>query len=98
MDPVVKIRKSKFFYVYILRSIKYEEFYTGYTNDLKKRVDEHNHGMNSSTKRYRPWQLIYYEACLEKDDAIRREYYLKTSQGRRLIKRRMKDYSYKCNH
>jgi putative endonuclease len=78
--------------VYILESINNRELYIGYTKDLKKRFDEHNQGLNSSTKRYLPWKIIYYEACLNKKDAIRRERYLKTSQGRRLIKRRIKEY------
>lgn len=68
--------------------------YIGYTSDLKRRVKEHNQGLNFSTKRYIPWEIIYYEACIEQSDAIRRERYLKTTQGNRLIKRRMRDYLY----
>ena len=71
------------------------ELYTGFTSDLKKRLQEHNQGLNFSTKRYMTWKVIYYEACIDKDDAIRREGYLKTSQGIRLIKRRLKEYFYK---
>ena len=80
------------FYVYILESIKNSELYIGYTDSLKKRIEKHNQGLNSSTARYIPWKIIYYEACLNKKDAVRREKYLKTSQGRRLIKRRIKEY------
>lgn len=80
------------FYVYIIESLKDGELYIGYTKDLKKRFEEHNHGLSSATRRYLPWKVIYYEACLNKDDAIRRERYLKTSQGGRLIKRRIKEY------
>jgi len=82
-----------FFYVYILEN-NIEKFYIGYTHDLVKRVKEHNLGLNRSTKAYRPWKLIYYEACIHKNDAKRREKYLKTSQGGRLLKRRIKDYLY----
>ena len=71
------------------------EIYIGYTADLKNRLSEHNQGLNFSTKRYMPWKLIYYEACIEESDARRREKYLKTTQGGRLIKRRIKDYMYK---
>ena len=71
------------------------ELYTGFTSDLRKRLQEHNHGLNFSTKRYMPWKVIYYEACLDKDDAVRREGYLKTTQGGRLVKRRLKEYIYK---
>ncbi|MEO7596929.1 MAG: GIY-YIG nuclease family protein [Candidatus Paceibacterota bacterium] len=86
------------FYVYILQSKLNKELYIGYTADLKKRVGEHNQGLNFSTKRYMPWKLIYYEACLESSDGRRREKYLKTTQGGRLIKRRMKDYIYKSKN
>jgi len=82
------------FYNYVLQSIPNKEFYTGYTADLKKRLLEHNRGLNPSTKRYLPWKLIYYEGCLTQSDARRREKYLKTTQGRRLLKRRLKDYYY----
>ena len=81
------------FYIYILKS-KSGELYTGYTNNLKRRFVEHNQGLNLSTKCYMPWKIIYYEACLEESDAKRREKYLKTTQGGRLIKRRIKDYLY----
>ena len=85
-----------FFYVYVLESIDYKgEIYIGYTIDLKKRLVQHNDGFNISTKRYMPWRLIYYEACCDRMDAERREKYLKTSQGRRLLKRRLKEYFYK---
>lgn len=83
------------FYVYYLHSNKYDERYIGYTKDLKKRLLEHNQGLNFSTKRYLPWEVIYYEACLDEEDAKRREKYLKTSQGGRLLKRRLKEYFYK---
>lgn len=91
-------RLIMFFYVYVLESKKNGELYIGYTDNLKKRIKEHNQGLNTSTKPYRPWQLIYYEACLNKEDAKRREKYFKTSQGRKLLKRRLKEYFYakKC--
>jgi len=83
------------FYVYVLQSIKEGIIYIGCTSDLKRRLVEHNQGLNFSTKRYVPWKLIYYEACLDKEDATRREGYLKTTQGGRLLKRRLKEYLYK---
>ena len=84
------------FYTYLLQG-KDGELYTGFTKDLRKRLKEHNQGLNSSTKRYRPWKLIYYEASLSEIDARRREGYLKTSKGRSLLKRRIKDYLYGIN-
>ena len=86
------------FYTYILQSNKNKELYIGYSSDLKKRLLEHNQGLNFSTKRYIPWSIIYYEACKEKSDAKRREQYLKTTQGGRLIKRRIKDYLFKSKN
>ena len=80
------------FYIYILKSLKDNKLYVGHTNDLKRRLKEHNSGDNLSTKRYLPWKLIYYEACLLESDARRREKYLKTNMGRRMFKRRLKDY------
>lgn len=83
-----------FYYVYLLESIESGRLYIGYTTDLPRRIKEHNHGLNFSTKPYRPWRLVYYEACLNEKDAERRERYLKTNQGARLIKRRIKEYLY----
>ena len=80
------------FYTYVLQSDKNKELYIGFTADLKKRLNEHNLGLNFSTKRYVPWKVIYYEACLMETDAKRRESYLKTTQGGRLLKTRIKDY------
>ncbi len=80
------------FYVYSLESKETGRLYFGYTNDLKRRLQEHNNGLNISTKPYRPWKIIYYEACLLESDARRREKYLKTSIGRRMFKMRLKDY------
>jgi len=83
------------FYTYVLQSDKSGKIYVGYTSDLKRRFVEHNRGLNLSTKHDKPWSLIYYEACIDEDDAKRREYYLKTTQGGRLMKRRLKEYFYK---
>ncbi|MDP2820707.1 MAG: GIY-YIG nuclease family protein [bacterium] len=82
------------FYVYVLESIKNNNLYIGYTTDLVSRIKEHNQGLNFSTKPEKPWKCIYYEACFNKNDAKRREKYLKTTQGQRLLKRRLKEYFY----
>src|SRR3989338_7747010 len=87
-------RVNSFYYVYLLKSILKDNLYIGFTKDLKKRLSEHNNGLNFSTKPYRPWRLIYYETCLNEKDARRREKYLKTNQDARLIKRRIKEYLY----
>lgn len=86
------------FYVYILESESSNELYIGFTQDLKKRFKEHNNGQNVSTKRYLPWELVYYEACINEQDARRREKYFKTSQGRRMLKARIKEYTHEKKH
>ena len=80
------------FYIYVLKSKKNDSLYVGFTSDLKRRFEEHNQGLNLSTKRYAPWAIIYYEACLNKSDAKRREIYLKSTQGVRMLRLRLKDY------
>ena len=82
-----------FYYIYVLED-KGGNLYVGYSKDLKKRVEEHNRGLNQSTKSQKPWHCIYFEACLNEEDAKRREGYLKTNQGNRMLKRRLKEYFY----
>ena len=84
-----------FHYVYVLQSIEKKNLYLGYTDDLRRRLQVHNRGRNLSTKAYAPWHLIHYEAYRDSEDARRREKYLKTSQGARLLKRMLKEYFYK---
>lgn len=78
-------------YVYILENGA-GKWYTGCTNDLKRRVQEHNNGKSRYTKSHRPYKLIYYEACLNDKDALAREKYLKSGMGKRYIKNRLKSY------
>ena len=80
------------FYTYVLISIKDGSFYTGYTKDLKLRFEQHKKGLVESTKERRPLELVYYEACLNQQDATHREKYLKTYHGKMFIKRRLKSY------
>lgn len=81
-----------FYYVYILQSLKNNQFYIGFTSDLKKRIEKHNSNKNPSTKNLGPWKLIFYEAYLNKYDALRREKYLKSTKGRTTIKSMLKEY------
>ena len=80
------------YYTYVLLSEVDGKFYTGYTKDLKLRFEQHCKGHVESTRSRRPLELIYYEACLEKDDAIKREKYFKTYNGKRFLHRRLKSY------
>ncbi len=81
-----------FYYIYILKSLKDKNIYAGYTSDLRKRLEEHNSGKVNSTKNRLPLKLIYFEGCINQQDATHREKYLKTSWGKRYLKERMKNY------
>lgn len=80
------------YYVYVLLSLKDKNFYVGYTDNLKRRLKEHQEGKVKSTKNRRPLRLVYFEVCLNQQDATHREKYLKTSWGKRYIKNRLKNY------
>jgi len=82
-----------FFYAYVLKSSKDKQLYIGYTNNLVKRVEEHKRGLSFATKFRLPFKLIYFEGCLNEQDAKRREHYLKTTQGRRFLGLRIKEYT-----
>jgi len=79
-------------FVYVLKSEKDNDFYTGYTKNLQKRIEEHNKGSVESTSHRRPLRLVYFEACHDSYDALKRERYLKTSWGKRYLKSRLKNY------
>lgn len=83
---------SMFYYIYVLESLGDHDLYIGYTVNLKRRILEHDRGLSFSTKSRIPFKLIHSEACLNELDAKRREKYLKTTQGRRFLGLRLKDY------
>ena len=78
------------FYTYILKSKKDGKMYTGYTDNLRRRFKEHNNGESVYTKEKGPFNLIYYEACIEQKDARSRESYLKSGKGKRYLKSRLR--------
>jgi len=81
-----------FYFVYILRSMKDSKFYIGYTNNLRRRIIEHNNQENFSTKSRTPFELIYYEAHRDKMDAKNREKFFKTGWGRQYIQKNLKNF------
>jgi len=81
------------YYTYVLESLKDGKKYTGYTQNLKLKFEQHDKGEVPSTKNRRPLQIIYYEWCLSRDDAMRREKYLKTYYGKMYLSKRLKSYS-----
>ena len=80
------------YYTYVLQSKKDDKFYVGFTKDLKLRFDKHSKGKVESTRDRRPLNLIYYEACLNQEDAANREKHLKSYHGRMFLKNRLKSY------
>lgn len=85
MNPV----RPLWYYTYVLRCEKTKTFYTGATNNLEKRIEQHNKGQVCYTKNKLPIKLVYFEACLNKHNAYRRERYLKTTMGKRYIRNRI---------
>lgn len=92
MNPV---RNQSMFYTYLLQSKKSGNFYTGYTSDLRKRFKQHNENKIGYTKGRGPYYLVYYEACLDEDDARSREKYLKSGKGKRYLKSRLKRFLFR---
>jgi len=86
---IIRLSKDIMFYTYVLRSKIDEKLYIGFCFDLKKRIKEHNLGKVESTEFRKPFSLVYYEACLDKDKAIKREKYFKTGFGRRFLRSRL---------
>jgi putative endonuclease len=80
---------DEFYFVYILKSIKDGKNYAGYTKNLKLRFEQHKNGEVKSTKYRRPLKLIYFEACLNQQDALKREKYFKTHYGKMYLKNRL---------
>ena len=82
----------KFHYVYVLRSFKDGQWYTGFTSDLRKRFAEHNNGKSRHTKNRGPFELIYYESYKNIQDARSRELQLKSGQGKAYLRARIKRF------
>lgn len=83
---------EEYYWVYVLLSLKDNKKYTGYTKDLPSRFEAHQNGEVQSTKNRRPFKLIYFEACLNQQDATHRERYLKTHYGKMFLGNRLKSY------
>lgn len=69
------------FYVYIIKGLKFDEKYTGYTTNLPARLKKHNYGGVSHTKKFKPWKLVFYSAFASEEKAIQFEKYLKSHSG-----------------
>ena len=75
------------YFVYILSSESAKKSYVGITNDLDRRLAEHNSGKHFYTKRHTPWKIVYTEEHTSQLDAHVREVYFKTAAGRRFMKK-----------
>ena len=78
------------YYVYVLKSKIKNHFYIGITNNLERRLKEHNLGNICWTKRYKPWDILYTETMGNKIEARKREKYLKSHSGRKWVKKNIK--------
>ncbi|MGH9711608.1 MAG: GIY-YIG nuclease family protein, partial [Candidatus Acidiferrales bacterium] len=79
---------GRIYYVYILRSrVQEQQTYVGCTQDLRKRMTEHNSGKSIHTNKFKPWELSVYVAFQQKDGAEQFERYLKSGSGRTFMKR-----------
>jgi len=79
------------YYVYVLRSLKDDCFYIGFTNNLKRRFSQHNSGQVQSTKSRKPFKIMYYEAHTSKKDAKRREQYFKSTKGKSTLRQMLRN-------
>ena len=69
------------YYLYLLRSLKDGQLYTGHTRDVTRRLWRHNAGLVAATRGRRPFELLYSEEHRSKQEAVQRERYLKSLEG-----------------
>ena len=73
-------------HIYVLKSLVNSRLYTGSTNNLERRLKEHNSGQSKYTRLTRPFKLVYKEDYFNRLEARRRELFLKTGKGREFVK------------
>ena len=81
------------YYLYIIQN-KEANYYTGTTNNLKRRLKEHNKGKSIATKNRGPWKLVYSEKFKTRSAAMKREYYIKSQKSRAFISKLIKSRNY----
>ncbi len=77
------------YFTYVLYSPQYDRIYIGHTDNMEKRLERHNLGLVTSTKAYRPWELIHTERFSTRQEAMKREKELKSHQGRNFIRNQL---------
>jgi putative endonuclease len=75
--------------VYVLYSLSAKRRYVGFTSNLNRRLIEHNNGYNRSTKAYKPWIVVYTEEYVLREEARKREVYLKSGVGREFLNNKL---------
>lgn|ERR1700722_568640 len=76
------------YFVYSIQSrTRPEHYYIGITEDIDRRLTEHNNEKSVHSNRFKPWELVFYVACVDKDKVLLFEAYLKTGAGRSFCKR-----------
>ena len=81
------------YYAYVLQSAKNQKFYYGHTQNLEKRLKDHNAGKTKSTKPNLPYEIVFYEVCKTRRDAIKKEKFFKTGLGRGYIKNKINKHT-----
>jgi len=89
-DPAESGGSQDMYFVYILQSEKNSRYYIGYTSSVRDRLKHHNSGANQSTKPYRPWKVIFTEACIDKKSAWLRERQVKSYKSGEAFKKLIK--------
>jgi len=84
------------YYVYVIWSEKLRKRYVGSTQNIEKRLEQHNKGKTPFTLRGIPWNLIYHEAFTTRSEALKREKFLKSGAGRNWLDKMFPDY--KASH
>ena len=77
------------YYTYVIKSNKFDFYYKGHCENLKKRLSQHNSGMTVSIKQYIPFEIVYFEKFETREEAVRREKYFKSAAGRRFLKNKL---------
>lgn len=75
------------YFVYALKSIQHNYIYVGLTDNVERRVNQHNNGYERTTKPYIPFKLILVESFDTRFDARQREKQLKTTSGKRQLRK-----------
>ena len=80
-------RTTMIFYVYAIKSVVTNYIYVGLTNNIHRRILEHNNGENRSTKAYKPFTIVYSESFNDRKTTRLKEKYLKSGVGKEFLKK-----------